>query len=113
MPVYTYRCENCGHQFDKRQGFAEEPLKVCPSCRKNALHKVYFPAGVSFKGSGFYVTDKRSSSSATASSPAKGKENGAKETSAKETPAKETATEKKPETKPVTASEKASSVPKE
>jgi|RifCSP13_1_1023834.scaffolds.fasta_scaffold37449_2 putative FmdB family regulatory protein len=109
MPVYTYRCENCGHQFDKHQSFAEEPLKVCPACQKHRLHKVYFPAGVSFKGSGFYVTDKRNGSSPTASSPAKGEENGAKETAAKEAPA-----EKKPEAKPpAAAGEKAKSVSKE
>ena len=107
MPVYTYRCENCGHQFDKRQGFAEEPLKVCPSCRKHALQKVYFPTGVSFKGAGFYVTDKRKGASPTASNPAKSKENGAKETATKEP-----AAEKKPEGKPA-ASEKAKSTTKE
>lgn len=109
MPIYTYRCENCGHQFDKHQDFTEEALQVCPSCRKHTLHKVFFPAGVSFKGSGFYVTDKRKASSITASNPAKGKENGAKETTTKET-----ATEKKtPDTKPATSTEKTKSVPKE
>ena len=107
MPVYTYRCENCGHQFDKRQGFAEEPLKVCPSCRKHALQKVYFPTGVSFKGAGFYVTDKRKGASPTASNPAKSKENGAKETATKE-PANE-----KAEAKPAPASEKAKPATKE
>jgi len=108
MPAYTYRCEHCGHQFDKRQGFSDKPLVVCPSCGKHTLHKVYFPAGVSFKGSGFYITDKRKSSSITASSPAKGKENGAKETTTKES-----TTDKKPETKPAVASEKPSKSSKE
>lgn len=61
MPVYTYHCENCGHEFDKQQSFNEETLRVCPHCRKHSLHKVYKPTGVVFKGSGFYVTDKRSS----------------------------------------------------
>lgn len=108
MPVYTYHCENCGHQFDKHQGFAEDALKACPACGKHTLHKVYFPAGVSFKGSGFYVTDKRNGSSPTASSPAKDKENGAKETTGKEKSA-----EKKPETVPAPATEKAKSASKE
>ena len=63
MPVYTYRCENCSHQFDKRQGFNEEALKACPVCRKHALRKIYGAAGVVFKGSGFYVTDARKRSS--------------------------------------------------
>lgn len=64
MPVYTYRCDNCGHQFDKHQNFSDQPLKACPNCRKHALHKVYQATGVAFKGSGFYVTDKRNASAA-------------------------------------------------
>lgn len=65
MPVYTYRCENCGHQFDKHQDFSDQPVKVCPKCHKHTLQKVYRPAGVVFKGSGFYVTDKKQKTSAT------------------------------------------------
>jgi putative FmdB family regulatory protein len=80
MPVYTYRCESCGHQFDKRQSFSDGPLKACPNCRKHTLQKVYHPAGVAFKGSGFYVTDRHKSSATSGSKPpTKGKENGAKE----------------------------------
>ena len=63
MPTYTYHCEHCGHQFDKRQSFSESALVVCPQCHKHRLHKVYQPAGVVFKGSGFYITDKRGKSS--------------------------------------------------
>lgn len=62
MPVYTYRCDNCGVQFDRRQSFNDPMLKVCPDCGKKALHKVYQPVGIVFKGSGFYATDHRSPS---------------------------------------------------
>ena len=62
MPIYTYRCENCGVQFDRRQSFNDEPLLVCPECQKEALRKVYLPVGIVFKGSGFYATDNRSPS---------------------------------------------------
>lgn len=62
MPVYTYRCENCGIQFEKTQKFADDPLTVCPECKKKTLHKVYTPVGIVFKGSGFYATDHRSPS---------------------------------------------------
>jgi putative FmdB family regulatory protein len=62
MPVYTYRCENCNNQFDQQQSFSEEPLNICPECKKRALRKIYRPAQVLFKGSGYYVTDNRSSS---------------------------------------------------
>lgn len=63
MPVYTYRCENCEYQFDKYQSFKEDALKQCPQCKKMKLYKVYRPAGIVFKGSGYYVTDNRSAKS--------------------------------------------------
>jgi len=62
MPVYTYRCDNCGVQFERHQSFTDAPLKTCPTCRKKALKKVITPSKVIFKGSGFYATDNRSSS---------------------------------------------------
>lgn len=62
MPVYTYRCENCGVQFERNQRFSEQPLAWCPECGKKALRKVYTPVGIVFKGSGFYATDHRSPS---------------------------------------------------
>ncbi|MGE5464138.1 MAG: FmdB family zinc ribbon protein [Syntrophothermus sp.] len=62
MPVYTYRCENCGVQFEKHQSFNDEPLKTCPECRKKSLKKVITPTRIIFKGSGFYATDHRSAS---------------------------------------------------
>ncbi len=63
MPIYTYRCENCGVQFERNQKFSDAPLKICPECHKKTLRKVYTPVGIVFKGSGFYVTDHRASSS--------------------------------------------------
>ncbi len=62
MPIYTYRCELCGEQFERNQRFSDPPLTWCPDCGKKALRKVYSPVGIVFKGSGFYVTDNRSSS---------------------------------------------------
>ena len=62
MPVYTYRCESCGVQFERHQSFQDAPLKTCPECRKKSLKKVITPSRVIFKGSGFYATDHRSSS---------------------------------------------------
>jgi putative FmdB family regulatory protein len=62
MPIYTYRCENCGVQFDRRQHFEDKPLIKCPECSKESLRKVFLPVGIVFKGSGFYATDHRSPS---------------------------------------------------
>lgn len=68
MPIYTYRCENCGVQFERQQHFTDPPLTRCPECNKKALRKVYTPVGIVFKGSGFYSTDHRSPSGASRSS---------------------------------------------
>lgn len=67
MPIYTYRCENCGIQFEQQQHFTDAPLVRCPECNKNSLRKVYTPVSIVFKGSGFYATDHRSPSGATRS----------------------------------------------
>lgn len=67
MPIYTYRCENCGVQFDQTQKFSDPPMSKCPECGKKTLHKVYQPVGIVFKGSGFYATDHRSPSGASRS----------------------------------------------
>lgn len=68
MPVYSYRCESCGVQFERHQSFSDSPLKRCPECNKNSLRKVIGPVGVVFKGSGFYATDHRSPSGMNSSS---------------------------------------------
>jgi putative FmdB family regulatory protein len=65
MPVYTYRCSNCGVQFEKQQSFSDQSLLRCPECGKKALKKVYLPVGIVFKGSGFYATDHHSPSGMT------------------------------------------------
>lgn len=69
MPIYTYRCDNCGVQFERQQHFSDAPLTCCPECSKKALRKVYSPVGIVFKGSGFYATDNRSPSGASRSTP--------------------------------------------
>ena len=75
MPTYVYECKECGHRFEIFQSFSADALDTCPECREVALRKVLFPAGVVFKGSGFYVTDSRASQPST---PGKKKESGDK-----------------------------------
>jgi putative FmdB family regulatory protein len=77
MPIYTYRCKNCGVQFDEQQKFSDPPLTRCPECSKKTLIKVFQPVGIVFKGSGFYATDHRSPSG-TSRPPSKGGEGGDK-----------------------------------
>ena len=62
MPVYTYRCDSCGIQFEKHQSFHDQPLKTCPECRKKSVKRVITSTKIIFKGSGFYATDHKSPS---------------------------------------------------
>jgi putative FmdB family regulatory protein len=65
VPTYQYQCTECGDSLEVRQSFTDDALTVCPSC-DGALRKVFNAVGVVFKGSGFYRTDSRSSSTSTA-----------------------------------------------
>lgn len=56
MPIYEYECDNCGYRFERHQSMASEPVRRCPHCG-GAVRRVIYPAGIIFKGPGFYVTD--------------------------------------------------------
>jgi putative FmdB family regulatory protein len=58
MPTYEYACKTCGNRFETWQKYTDEPLTECPKCH-GQIHRVLFPAGIVFKGSGFYSTDTR------------------------------------------------------
>ncbi|NIR43152.1 MAG: zinc ribbon domain-containing protein [Gemmatimonadetes bacterium] len=63
MPTYDYRCESCGHQFEKfSQRISDESTAECPKCGGTAERLISGGAGLLFKGSGFYITDYRSDS---------------------------------------------------
>lgn len=61
MPTYSYRCRECGIEFDIQQEFSDDALTECPEC-KGALRKLFSAVGVTFQGSGFYRTDSRAES---------------------------------------------------
>src|ERR1700716_2002237 len=67
VPIYTYTCTSCNEVVEKRQSFTDAPLTTCEQCG-GTLRKVIHPVGIVFKGSGWYSTDSRASSSATRSS---------------------------------------------
>jgi putative FmdB family regulatory protein len=64
MPTYQYACTECRHAFEQVQSFSDDALTTCPECR-GKLRKLFNAVGVVFKGSGFYRTDSRGSSSAS------------------------------------------------
>jgi putative FmdB family regulatory protein len=56
LPLYAYRCTQCGHRFEKIQHFGAEPELVCPKCQ-GVLERPLTAPRFHFKGSGFYVND--------------------------------------------------------
>lgn len=67
MPTYGYRCRSCSTEFEVWQTMRDEPGAACPSCG-GASSRLFFPAGIVFKGSGFYKTDSRGASSSSITS---------------------------------------------
>ncbi|MGB2601789.1 MAG: FmdB family zinc ribbon protein [Candidatus Omnitrophota bacterium] len=57
MPTYDYKCEKCGHKFEKFQSIKDEALKECPECEGPVKRLIGTGAGIIFKGKGFYQTD--------------------------------------------------------
>ncbi|MFZ6766335.1 FmdB family zinc ribbon protein [Undibacterium sp. Di26W] len=70
MPIYAYRCQECGFAKDVLQKISDEPLSVCPTCGKSSFTKQVTAAGFQLKGSGWYVTDFRGGSGGAAAAPA-------------------------------------------
>jgi putative FmdB family regulatory protein len=58
VPIYDYRCDECGHAFSAVRSYSEGPVEKCPSCGKRPRRLITAPAVV-FKGSGWYKTDSR------------------------------------------------------
>lgn len=57
MPIYDYRCEACGHEFEDLRGFNDPDPDGCPECGKDAVKKLITGGNFQLKGSGWYVTD--------------------------------------------------------
>jgi putative FmdB family regulatory protein len=56
MPIYEYKCQQCGLHVEKRQSVSDEPLSTCEKCH-GRLEKQWSLSGFQFKGAGWYVTD--------------------------------------------------------
>ena len=62
MPIYEYRCGDCGQQKDYLQKISDAPIETCPECGSKAFAKAMTAAGFQLKGSGWYATDFKSNS---------------------------------------------------
>lgn len=72
MPIYEYKCSDCGHQQEYLQKVSDPPQTVCPACGKATFSKMLSAAGFQLKGSGWYATDFKSSGSKPAAKPTSG-----------------------------------------
>jgi len=95
MPIYEYACATCGHRFELRQRFSDEPVEECPECG-SSVHRVFHPTGIIFKGSGWYITDSRKSTGAGETGDGKPAGSEAPSTTTKETTSTTTKTEAVP-----------------
>ena len=65
MPTYDYKCLSCGHHFEVFQSMTAELVSNCPKCNGKVKRLIGVGAGPIFKGSGFYQTDYKNSSTGT------------------------------------------------
>ena len=76
MPIYEYRCAQCGYQQEALQKVSDAPLTQCPKCNKPTLAKMVTAAGFQLKGSGWYATDFKGKGGATPAKPDAAKSDG-------------------------------------
>jgi len=97
MPIYEYKCQQCGSHFERRQNISDQPLTKCDECG-GKLEKQWSRTGFQFKGEGWYVTDYAS----------KGKSDKNGSSSTESTGSSETASKGKDDTKSTAKSESGS-----
>ncbi|MEP6847809.1 MAG: FmdB family zinc ribbon protein [Acidobacteriota bacterium] len=89
MPIYEYKCQQCGTHYEKRQSVSDEPLTTCEKCH-GKLEKQWSLSGFQFKGAGWYVTD-YAGKKAESGSAAKSEEKGTSSSNEKSTSTESTA----------------------
>jgi len=57
VPIYEYKCNNCGHYLEILQKISDSPLTQCPECKSDTLRKLVSAAAFKLKGTGWYETD--------------------------------------------------------
>ncbi len=70
MPIYAYKCADCGFEQDVMQKMSDAPLTECPQCGKSSYAKQLTAAGFQLKGSGYYATDFKNGAAKPAETPA-------------------------------------------
>ncbi len=114
MPIYAYRCSQCGHAKDVLQKLSDPVLSTCPACGEAAFTKQLTAAGFQLKGSGWYVTDFRDGSKAKPAAGEAAKEGAANDATDKPAsgePAADKAADKPADAKPAPAASPPAAAP--
>ncbi len=114
MPIYEYRCQECGHELEAIQKIADDPLRQCPACDQAALQRMVSAAAFRLKGGGWYETDFKKNNKKNLSDDSKAKAEGSSDAASKSAGDSKSASESKSskksgETKPKAASTSAKS----
>lgn len=67
MPIYEFVCQECGDEFEVIQSFSDSSTPACPNCQGTQVQRRLSPPAIHFKGSGWYITDSKNSSTKSAS----------------------------------------------
>jgi len=101
MPTYEYRCKSCGYEFEEFQSMSAEKLVICPKCAEPSLKRLMSSGvGLLFKGSGFYQTDYKKTSSSTSSQNKKSESKTGSKAGPKSEQKPDQKSESKPDSKP-------------
>jgi len=81
MPIYDYKCSNCGHEIEIIQKISDKPKTICPKCNDESLKKLISAPSFRLKGSGWYETDFKTGKKKNISTNESSNDNKSKETS--------------------------------
>jgi len=81
MPIYDYKCSNCGHEIEIIQKISDKPRTICPNCNDESLKKLISAPSFRLKGSGWYETDFKTGKKKNISTNESSNDNKSKETS--------------------------------
>ena len=81
MPIYDYKCSNCGQEHEIIQKFSDKPKTLCSKCGEESLTKLISAPSFRLKGGGWYETDFKTGKKKNISTNESSKENKSKETS--------------------------------
>lgn len=81
MPIYEYKCIECGHEMDHFHRSRKEPKPPCKACGQDSLEKLISLTSFQLKGNGWYVTDHRGAGQPPVPAPPKSEDHSEKSSS--------------------------------